>query len=131
MLRRAAGEAEHGRGKAECGTTSGGLLGPVGRIDTWRISRWDPGQLRDDVQEYVAERLGAQVAPGSWMTPGAIRKGVVSAGLQRQYSGTAGQTENFTNAVPAPTWLSSDLQPPSAATNGSSVPELTRGPNLR
>ena len=54
-----------------------GLLGPVGRKNSWQLaeyaghngphglqhllsrSRWDPDELRDDVQEYVAQGLGA------------------------------------------------------------------------
>nr|WP_199816684.1 IS701 family transposase [Streptomyces rimosus] len=62
-----------------------GLLGPVSR---------DPDELRDDVQSYVAEKLGA---PGGVLIvddTGFVKKGTVSAGVQRQYSGTAGRTEN-------------------------------------
>ncbi len=56
-----------------------GLLGPV-----------DPDELRDDVQSYVAEKLGA---PGGVLIvddTGFVKQGTVSAGVQRQYSGTAG-----------------------------------------
>jgi SRSO17 transposase len=54
-----------------------GLLGPVGRKNSWQLAeyaghsaphrlqhllagaRWEADQVRDDVQAYVAERLGA------------------------------------------------------------------------
>nr|WP_199920212.1 IS701 family transposase [Streptomyces rimosus] len=65
-----------------------GLLGPVSRKNS------DPDELRDDVQSYVAEKLGA---PGGVLIvddTGFVKKGTVSAGVQRQYSGTAGRTEN-------------------------------------
>ncbi|MCZ4607006.1 IS701 family transposase [Streptomyces sp. Lzd4kr] len=89
-----------------------GLLGPVGRKNSWQIAeyaahgtphglqrllswcQWDPDQIRDDQQDYVAERLGQ---PGGVLIvddTGFLKKGTVSAGGQRQYSGTAGRTEN-------------------------------------
>ncbi|MFF8595211.1 IS701 family transposase [Streptomyces sp. NPDC015220] len=43
---------------------------------------------------YVAERLGAPDGVLIVDDTGFIKKGVVSAGVQRQYSGTAGRTEN-------------------------------------
>ncbi len=61
---------------------------------TGRWSAEDPDELRDDVQSYVAEKLGA---PGGVLIvddTGFVKKGTVSAGVQRQYSGTAGRTEN-------------------------------------
>lgn len=47
-----------------------------------------------DIREYVLEHLGD---PGAVLVvddAGFLRKGVRSAGVQRQYSGTAGRTEN-------------------------------------
>lgn len=53
-----------------------GLIGPVGRKNSWQLAEhagfrtpaglqhllsracWDPDEVRDDLQEYVAERLG-------------------------------------------------------------------------
>ncbi|WP_424860527.1 IS701 family transposase [Streptomyces sp. MMS24-I29] len=55
---------------------------------------WDPDELRDDLQEYVAERLGDPTGVLIVDDTGFIKKGTASAGVQRQYSGTAGRTEN-------------------------------------
>ena len=89
-----------------------GLLGPVGRKNSWQLAeyaghsaphrlqhllagaRWDADQVRDDVQTYVAERLGAPDGVLIIDDTGFIKKGTVSAGVQRQYSATAGRTEN-------------------------------------
>lgn len=89
-----------------------GLLGPVGRKNSWQIAehagndtpyglqrllswcQWDPDDIRDDLQEYVAERLGQPDGVLIVDDTGFLKKGTVSAGVQRQYSGTAGRTEN-------------------------------------
>lgn len=55
---------------------------------------WDPGEIRDDLQEYVAEKLGDPAGVLIIDDTGFIKKGTVSAGVQRQYSGTAGRAEN-------------------------------------
>ncbi|WP_346137018.1 IS701 family transposase, partial [Streptomyces carpaticus] len=89
-----------------------GLLGPVGRKNGWQLAEymghstpsglqhllsracWNPDELRDDLREYVTEKLGD---PGGVLIVddiGFLNKGVTSAGVQRQYSGTAGRTEN-------------------------------------
>jgi SRSO17 transposase len=90
----------------------GGLLGGVERKNGWQLAehagemtpdgmqrllttaRWDPDELRDDVRGYVAEHLGD---PGGVLVvdeTGFLKKGSKSAGVQRQYSGTAGRIEN-------------------------------------
>ncbi|WP_413098204.1 IS701 family transposase [Streptomyces sp. Inha503] len=89
-----------------------GLLGPVGRKNSWQLAEhaghrtpaglqhllsracWDPDEIRDDLQEYVAEKLGAPTGVLIVDDTGFLKKGTVSAGVQRQYSGTAGRTEN-------------------------------------
>jgi len=89
-----------------------GLLGPVGRKNSWQIAehaghgspyglqrllswcQWEPDEIRDDLQEYVAERLGQPDGVLIVDDTGFLKKGTVSAGVQRQYSGTAGRTEN-------------------------------------
>src|SRR5919109_1365791 len=55
---------------------------------------WDAGEVRDDVRDYVVEYLGDHEAVLVVDDTGFLRKGMRSAGVQRQYSGTAGRTEN-------------------------------------
>jgi SRSO17 transposase len=55
---------------------------------------WDADAVRDDLIGYVAEHLGH---PGGVMVvdeTGFLKKGTKSAGVARQYTGTAGRTEN-------------------------------------
>jgi SRSO17 transposase len=57
-------------------------------------ARWDADVVRDDLRSYVAEHLGD---PGAVLVvdeTGFLKKGTKSAGVQRQYSGTAGRIEN-------------------------------------
>jgi SRSO17 transposase len=57
-------------------------------------ARWDARQVRDDLRGYVTEQLGD---PGGVLIvdeTGFVKKGTKSAGVQRQYSGTAGRVEN-------------------------------------
>jgi SRSO17 transposase len=89
-----------------------GLLGGVDRKNGWQLaeharettpdgmqrllttSRWDPEALRNDVRGSVTEQLGD---PGGVLVvdeTGFLKKGAKSAGVQRQYSGTAGRIEN-------------------------------------
>jgi SRSO17 transposase len=89
-----------------------GLLGDVERKNGWQLAeqagettpdgmqrlltsaRWDADALRDDVRAYVVEHLGD---PGGVLVvdeTGFLKKGNKSAGVQRQYSGTAGRIEN-------------------------------------
>ncbi len=85
-----------------------GLLGSVGRKNSWQLTehaghnsphglqnllnraRWDADEIRDDVQAYVAERLGEDGGVLVIAETGFLKKGDTSAGVQRQYSGTAG-----------------------------------------
>ena len=89
-----------------------GLLGGVERKNGWQLAehasemtpdgmqrlltsaRWDADALRDDVRAYLVEQLGD---PGGVLVvdeTGFLKKGNKSAGVQRQYSGTAGRIEN-------------------------------------
>lgn len=89
-----------------------GLLGPVGRKNSWQIAEYaghpapyrfqhlfgpavrDPDRIRDAVQQYVFERLGE---PGGVLivdATGFIKKGTTSAGVARQYTGTCGKIDN-------------------------------------
>jgi SRSO17 transposase len=59
-----------------------------------RRADWDVDGVRDDVRGYAIGHLGE---PGGVLIAdetGFIKKGARSAGVQRQYSGTAGRTEN-------------------------------------
>lgn len=57
-------------------------------------ARWNADELRDGLQHYVAERLGEPDGILILDNTGFLKKGTTSAGVQRQYSGTAGRTEN-------------------------------------
>ncbi|MFD3537607.1 transposase [Streptomyces sp. NPDC058661] len=79
-----------------------GLLGQVGRKNSWQLAehaghttpdglqrllsrcRWDPDEIRDDLQAYVAERLGADGGVLIIDDTGFLKKGTTSAGVQRQ-----------------------------------------------
>jgi SRSO17 transposase len=57
-------------------------------------ARWDAEAVRDDLRDYVVEHLGD---PGGVLVvdeTGFLKKGTKSAGVKRQYSGTAGRIEN-------------------------------------
>jgi SRSO17 transposase len=57
-------------------------------------ARWDADAVRDDLRGYVVEHLGD---PGGVLVvdeTGFLKEGTHSAGVQRQYSGTAGRIEN-------------------------------------
>src|ERR671938_1592608 len=89
-----------------------GLLAPVGRKNGWQLAeaagdrtpdggqdflsrmRWDADAVRDDLRAYVVERLGDPGAVLVLDETGFVKKGTKSAGVQRQYSGTAGRVEN-------------------------------------
>jgi SRSO17 transposase len=89
-----------------------GLLAPVERKNGWQLAeaagdsapdrmqrllssaRWDPREVRSDLRSYVVENLGHQDAVLIVDDTGFLKKGTKSAGVQRQYSGTAGRTEN-------------------------------------
>ncbi|WP_436847815.1 IS701 family transposase [Streptomyces avermitilis] len=88
------------------------LLGPVGRKNGWQLAEhaghrtpdglqrllngatWNADDVRDDLQTYVADNLGEADGVLILDDTGFVKKGTTSAGVQRQYSGTAGRTEN-------------------------------------
>src|SRR6202000_926904 len=55
---------------------------------------WDADGVRDDVRGYVALQLGDAGVVIVWVEYGLVKGGASSAGVQRQYSGTAGRVEN-------------------------------------
>jgi len=89
-----------------------GLLSPVERKNGWQLAEvngettpygvqhvlgramWDADALRDDVRPYVVEHLGAPEAVLVVDETGFLKKGQHSAGVARQYSGTAGRVEH-------------------------------------
>ena len=71
-----------------------GLAGPQAMQRLVRSARWDADEIRDEVRQYVVDRLGC---PGGVLIvdeTGFLKKGNCSAGVQRQYTGTAGRVEN-------------------------------------
>ncbi len=89
-----------------------GLLACIGRKNGWQLAealgertpdgvqrllnaaRWDADGVRDDLQRYVVEHLGDADAVLVVDETGFLKKGTKSAGVARQYSGTAGRIEN-------------------------------------
>ncbi|WP_374237155.1 IS701 family transposase [Lentzea sp. CC55] len=71
-----------------------GEVSPDGMQRLLRRADWDVDGVRDDLRDYVAENLGAQDGVLIVDDTGFLKKGTRSAGVQRQYSGTAGRTEN-------------------------------------
>lgn len=55
---------------------------------------WDADGVRDDVRSYLVEHLGERDGVLIVDETGFLKKGTTSAGVQRQYSGTAGRVEN-------------------------------------
>src|SRR2546421_7905719 len=72
---------------------------PDGMQHLLAAARWDAGAVRDDVRAYVVEHLGSADAVLVVDETGDVKKGTASAGVQRQYSGTAGRVENCQVAV--------------------------------
>ena len=89
-----------------------GLLAPLERKNGWHLAEaagdaspdgmqeflarvhWDADALRDDLRAYVIEHLGDDDAVLVLDETGFLKTGTKSAGVHRQYSGTAGRVEN-------------------------------------
>src|SRR5215469_10345424 len=67
---------------------------PDGMQRLLRRADWDVDGVRDDMRGYVVEQLGDRDGVLIADDTGFLKKGIRSAGVQRQYSGTAGRTEN-------------------------------------
>jgi SRSO17 transposase len=94
-----------------------GLLADLPRKNCWTIAehagdpspggmqhllgraRWDADGIRDDLRDYVIGYLGDGDAVLVVDETGDLKKGTATAGVQRQYTGTAGRTENAQVAV--------------------------------
>lgn len=59
-----------------------------------RRADWDVDGVRDDLRDHFVERVGDREGVLIVDDTGFLKKGTRSAGVQRQYSGTAGRTEN-------------------------------------
>src|SRR5664279_6333663 len=57
-------------------------------------ARWDADAARDKLRNYVLEELSSPDAVLIVDETGFVKKGRHSAGVKRQYSGTAGRIEN-------------------------------------
>ncbi|WP_374330592.1 IS701 family transposase [Streptomyces sp. PSKA30] len=66
--------------------------GPMQRL--LRHTRWDADAVRDDLRAYAVEHLGTEGAVLIVDETGFVKKGRASAGVQRQYTGTAGRIQN-------------------------------------
>ncbi|MFD8009610.1 IS701 family transposase [Streptomyces sp. NPDC058955] len=66
--------------------------GPMQRL--LRSARWDADDVRDDVRAYVLDHLRTDDGVLIVDETGFLKKGRNSAGVQRQYTGTAGRIEN-------------------------------------
>src|SRR5919198_3697644 len=89
-----------------------GLLSPVERKNGWQLAevvgdptpyglqhllgraRWDADAVRDDLRAYLVKSIGDPQAVLVLDETGFLKKGQQSAGVARQYSGTAGRIEN-------------------------------------
>lgn len=71
-----------------------GEVSPDGMQRLLRKADWDVDGVRDDVRDYIVEHLGAADGVLIVDETGFLKKGLRSAGVQRQYSGTAGRIEN-------------------------------------
>jgi len=88
------------------------LLSPAERKNSWQLAEingdhnpygfqhllgradWQPDTLRDRLRSYVTDYLAQSDAVGVIDETGFLKKGRHSAGVARQYSGTAGKIEN-------------------------------------
>lgn len=89
-----------------------GLLAPLEKKNSWTLAErageaipdgmqrllayadWDADAVRDDARDYVVEHLGDRAGVLVVDETGFLKKGTKSAGVARQYSGTAGRVEN-------------------------------------
>ena len=89
-----------------------GLLSPVERKNSWQLAEelgdqkpygfqhllgravWSADEVRDDLLSYVVEHFNDEGAVLVIDETGFLKKGTKSAGVARQYTGTAGRVEN-------------------------------------
>src|SRR3954466_11574030 len=125
--------------RARAGVYLRGLLSAAERKNGWTLAEqagdatpdavprplnpadWNAVAVRDDLRAYVVEPLGDDAAVLVVDETGFLKKGTKSAGVARQYSGTAGRIENcqagvfLASAAPAGrTFLDRELYLPRA-----------------
>ena len=71
-----------------------GEKSPDGMQRLFTTARWDAGLVRDDVRGYVVSALGDPDGVLIGDDTGSGKKGACPAGVQRQYTGTAGKITN-------------------------------------
>jgi SRSO17 transposase len=89
-----------------------GLLSPAERKNSWQLAEisgdatpyafqhllrralWDPEAVRNELRYYIVQHLGDAEAVLVLDETGLLKKGRHSAGVARQYSGTAGKVDN-------------------------------------
>ena len=71
-----------------------GDTSPDGVQDVLSRAQWDADAVRGDLQAYATGRLGDAGAVLVLDETGFVKKGAKSAGVRRQYAGTAGRIEN-------------------------------------
>jgi len=71
-----------------------GAVSPDGMQRLLRTADWDVDGVRDDLRGYVLDALGDESGVFIIDETGFIKKGVHSAGVQRQYTGTSGKIDN-------------------------------------
>ena len=89
-----------------------GLISPVERKNGWQLAEaagaakpygfqhllgraaWSADEVRDDLRAYVVEHFNDKAAVLVIDETGFLKKGMKSAGVARQYTGTAGRVEN-------------------------------------
>jgi SRSO17 transposase len=99
--------------RARAGRFLRGLLAPVERKNGWQLAEelgehgprgvqrlvggqgahWDEDAVRDELRRSVVEQLGEPTGVLVMDETGGVKKGKKSAGVARQYSGTAGRRE--------------------------------------
>src|ERR687886_295375 len=119
-----------------------GLLSPVERKNSWQLAEvigaanpygfqhllgraaWDADKVRDELHSYIADYFSDNDAVVVIDETGFLKKGRRSAGVGRQYSGTAGRVENVQIGVfltyassRGHTLLDRELYPPTAWTD--------------
>jgi len=112
LHRRIAGRFRRAEARARVRRYLAGLLASVERKNGWQLAEqlgeagpqgmqrllnaadWDADAVRNDLRSFVVETLGDSTGVLIVDETGFLKKGTKSAGVARQYSGTAGRREN-------------------------------------